>query len=82
MPQAGTGAHDPVPIDANWEPMLQFFEYAHLPVHLQSESAPFAVLAKHMATTLPRNPERTAGLRFLLQAKDCAVRARLYRNVP
>jgi hypothetical protein len=29
--------------------------------------------------TLPRNPERTAALRKLLEAKDAAVRARLYK---
>ena len=29
--------------------------------------------------TLPSNPERTAGLRKLLEAKDCAVRAELFK---
>lgn len=61
------------------EPMLQFFEYAHLPAHLQAISKPFGELAQHMVATLPRNPERTAGLRKLLEAKDCAVRAQLYK---
>ena len=61
------------------EPMLQFFEYAHLPAHLQAISRPFGELAQHMVATLPRNPERTAGLRKLLEAKDCAVRAQLYK---
>ena len=27
----------------------------------------------------PRNPERTVALRKLLEAKDCAVRARLFK---
>ena len=62
------------------EPMLQFFEYAHLPEHLQEVSKDFAVLARIIVATLPRNPERTVALRKLLEAKDCAVRASLYRS--
>jgi hypothetical protein len=61
------------------EPMLQFFAYEHLPAHLQAISKPFGDLARWMASDLPRNPERTAGLRKLLEAKDCAVRAKLYK---
>jgi hypothetical protein len=61
------------------EPMLQFFSYDHLPEHLAMISAGFAVMASQIVTTLPRNPERTAALRKLLEAKDCAVRARLYQ---
>ena len=60
--------------------MLQFFKYAHLPEKLQAVSKPFGLLAKQMVETLPRNPERTAGLRKLLEAKDCAVRALLYED--
>jgi hypothetical protein len=60
--------------------MLQFFEHAHLPAHLQEVSKPFGNLAKWMVDNLPRNPERTAGLRKLLESKDCAVRARLYKD--
>lgn len=55
--------------------VLQFFTYAHLPEHLQAVSKPFSDLAYLMADTLPGNPETTAGLRKLLEAKDCAVRA-------
>lgn len=60
------------------DPMLQFFTWTHLPVHLQDVSRPFCHLAEQIVETLPRNPERTAALRKLLEAKDCAVRARLY----
>jgi hypothetical protein len=60
------------------EPMLQFFAYDHLPEHLQQASRPFAALANHLVT-LPRNPERTVALRKLLEAKDCAVRALLWK---
>ena len=59
--------------------MLQFFAYEHLPPHLQEISKPFGDLARSMANDLPMNPERTAGLRKLLEAKDCAVRARLFK---
>ena len=70
---------EPIMSENNAEPMLQFFAYAHLPEHLQVISRPFGELAELMVTTLPRNPERTAGLRKLLEAKDCAVRAQLYK---
>ena len=57
------------------EPMLRWFEFRHLPPHLQTISMKFWVLASWMVDQLPRNNERTAGLRKLLEAKDCAVRA-------
>lgn len=62
------------------EPMLQFFEYAHLPAHLQAVSKIFHDVAHGINNTVPRNPERTAGLRKLLEAKDCVVRAHIYKN--
>ena len=61
------------------EPILQFFRFSHLPEHLQEVSASFAALAQAVVTGLPRNPERTVALRKLLEAKDAAVRARLYK---
>lgn len=80
----GVGAENPAPKQqataAEWtEPLMQFFAFGHLPEHLQKVSLPFAALASTIVTTLPRNPERTVALRFLLQAKDCAVRAVLYK---
>jgi hypothetical protein len=60
------------------EPMLQFFANDHLKGELQEHSKPFGELARRLGETLPRNPERTAALRKLLEAKDCAVRAFLY----
>ncbi len=59
--------------------MLQFFAYEHLPPNLQAVSKPFGDLARQMIETLPSNPERTVALRKLLEAKDCAVRALLYK---
>lgn len=60
--------------------LLQFFEYAHLPPHLKEISQPFGALAHQIVDILPKNPERTTALRKLLEAKDCAVRARLFRK--
>lgn len=59
--------------------LMQFFAYAHLPAHLQAISKPFGELAEHIVATLPQNPERTTALRKLLEAKDCAVRAQLFK---
>jgi len=60
--------------------LLQFFEYAHLPEKLQVISRPFGVLAQEIVEHLPDNPERTTAIRKLLEAKDCAVRAQLFKN--
>lgn len=60
------------------EPMLQFFNYSHLPEKMQGISKGFSIQAHGLVKTLPRNPERTAALRKLLEAKDCAVRASIY----
>lgn len=64
------------------ESILQFFEYAHLPPHLQAVSKPFCDLANEVVHVLPRNPERTVALRKLLEAKDAAVRALLFKEEP
>jgi hypothetical protein len=66
----------PMPVDR----MLQFFAYAHLPMHLQEASKPFCELAEEIATKFPMNPERTVTLRKLLEAKDAAVRTLLYKE--
>lgn len=57
------------------EHIMQFFAHAHLPPHLAAVSAPFCEMAERIVATLPRNPERTAALRKLLESKDAAVRA-------
>lgn len=59
--------------------MMQFFAYSHLPPHLQAVSKPFGELAEKIVAELPGNPERTVALRKLLEAKDCAVRALLFK---
>jgi ferritin-like protein len=59
--------------------LIQFFAYEHLPYHLRIVSAHFGELAKVMDNNLPDNQEKTAALRKLLEAKDCAVRAVLFK---
>lgn len=73
--------------------LLQFFEYEHLPPYLQMVARPFRELAwaivhgdnvpqsggVTIGSGIPDNPEREAGLRKLLEAKDCAVRALLFK---
>jgi hypothetical protein len=56
--------------------LLRFFEYDHLPPHLQKISQPFHELAHSLIGGL-EGPELTVALRKLLEAKDCAVRAAL-----
>lgn len=58
------------------ERMLKWFECAHLPEHLQDIVLPIRSLAITMAT-IPPSAELTAGLRKLLEAKDCFVRAQI-----
>lgn len=55
--------------------ILQFFKWSHLPIDLQAVSVPFHTMAEAIVAQLPVNYERTAALRKLLEAKDCAVRA-------
>lgn len=57
------------------ERMLQWFQFAHLPPHLQAISQPFADLARRLTEQLEPGPERTVALRKLLEGKDAAVRA-------
>ncbi|HEX4149580.1 MAG TPA: hypothetical protein VHY20_11360 [Pirellulales bacterium] len=58
---------------------MQFFSYEHLKGDLRECSAAFALLARSMHDTLPRSAEKSAGLRKLLEAKDCFVRATISR---
>lgn len=60
--------------------LLEFFEYEHLPPNLQDVSMPICSLAHKMASNLPANAETTAGMRKLLEAKDCFVRAEMKRE--
>lgn len=57
--------------------LLKFFTYEHLPRHLQTVSMHMSNVAFEMVAVLSDGPELTAGLRKLLEAKDCFVRAAL-----
>jgi hypothetical protein len=60
--------------------LLGYFKYDHLPEHLQPFSKPFGELAEEMNAKLAAtgSNEINAGLRKLLEAKDCFVRASLH----
>ena len=58
--------------------LLQFFAYDHLKPELQEVSKPFGELAQKLMA-LPPNPERTVALRKLLESKDAAVRAAVFK---
>lgn len=58
-------------------PILRYFGYEHLPEKFQAVSKPFSDLAHAMDHDLPNGAEKSAGLRKLLEAKDCMVRASL-----
>lgn len=58
-------------------PILRYFTYAHLPQPLQDISRLAHDCAQEYERMLPDGPEKSAGLRKLLEAKDCFVRAAL-----
>lgn len=60
--------------------LMQFFTFEHLPDHLKEVSQLCGKLAQQMDTILPETAEKTAGLRKLLEAKDCFVRALLEKK--
>jgi hypothetical protein len=57
--------------------VTQFFKSDHLPDHLKEIAEPCEDLKNQMLHNLPDSPELTVGLRKLLEAKDCFVRARV-----
>lgn len=59
-------------------PIMKFFKFDHLPTRLQAVSGSVFGLACEM-DNLPDCAEKSAGLRKLLEAKDCFVRAELER---
>ena len=57
-------------------PILKWFaKYSHQPGHVQWISKAVCALATDIDRTLPAGPEKSAGLRKLLEAKDCFVRS-------
>ena len=57
--------------------IIKYFQYKHLPSKLQEVSKPFCELAKFIDETIIDSAEKSVGLRKLLEAKDCIVRAKL-----
>jgi hypothetical protein len=58
--------------------IMRYFSYDHLAYGpLRDRSQDCAALAHAMVRLLPDGPELTTGLRKLLEAKDCFVRAAL-----
>jgi hypothetical protein len=57
--------------------LLRYFSAEHLPEDLRPFSQECGDLARSMHDRLGESPETTVGLRKLLEAKDCFVRARL-----
>ena len=68
MPTADRGEDNPI---------MVYFTYAHLPQNLQKVSRGIYDVARKMHDGLPDCAEKSAGLRKLLEAKDCFVRAAL-----
>ena len=56
-------------------PLMRWFDSAHLPDDLRRISGQVELLAESMDEDLPDSEEKTAGMRKLLEAKDCFVRA-------
>jgi len=76
------------PADLSTLPILRYFQYEHLPATLQVPAKHCAELASNAVigaeAALDRGEsvdmaELVAGLRKLLEAKDCFVRARLQK---
>ena len=57
--------------------IIKYFEYGHLPEHLQKISKPICDIAVQYDEKLPDCAEKAVGLRKLLEAKDALVRASL-----
>jgi len=58
-------------------PILRYFEYTHLPEPLKVISEKIYQVAWALENMIPDGAEKSAGLRKLLEAKDCFVRAAL-----
>ena len=62
---------------------IKYFVYAHLSAGpLRETSEKVARLAREMEETLPDGPEKSAGMRKLLEAKDCFVRSSMEIGKP
>jgi hypothetical protein len=64
-----------LPLHPSVRGILRWFAHTHLAPDLQAVARPIADLAWEFAERLPADPELTTGLRKLLEAKDCLIRA-------
>ena len=71
-----------LPLHPSVRGILRWFDHTHLPGDLQAVARPIGDLAWEFAETLPADPELTTGLRKLLEAKDCLVRAAIAARAP
>lgn len=60
--------------------LLKWLRHEPLPPHLQAVVKPIDALAQEMDTALVEGAEKTAGMRKLIEAKDCFVRARIEQD--
>lgn len=58
-------------------PILKWFDCSHLPPRLQQVTRPIEEVARTLDAELRDGPEKSTGLRKLLEAKDAFVRAKL-----
>lgn len=72
MPKINTEGRHP-----STQQIARHFDYEHLKTPMRGFSQQCYDLAANMIHDLPDGPELTAGLRKLLEAKDCFVRASL-----
>lgn len=56
---------------------IKYFKWAHLRPDLQEVSKLIGEVAVKLEAMLPDSAEKSAGMRKLLEAKDCFVRAKL-----
>ncbi len=57
-------------------PIMRYFTYDHLPEgQIRATSKFFSEIANQLEDSVPDGAEKSTGLRKLLEAKDCFVRA-------
>lgn len=66
-----------MPSETQQNPIINFFTYEHLPAKLKGVSQVMSAVAHLMNDGLEQGAEKSAGLRKLLEAKDCFVRQAL-----
>jgi len=60
--------------------ILQFFAYEHFPPETHEVGRMFGELAQWIEASIPSNMQKWSALEKLLESKDCAVRALLFRR--